>query len=80
MFKSTVVEARIENSLAKAEYHPLSGRLHICAEGSIAQDFFAPDSWVMIASCSAESQWGTCPSKIDLIHVLRQFAERMRGT
>lgn len=74
MDKITAVVTRIENAMLRAEFHTSSGRLRICEDGVVTRDFLPPDSWIMIASCSAQSRWGTRPSRNDLMHVLQQYA------
>jgi hypothetical protein len=75
MFGSTLVRKRIGSTSLMAEFHAGSGRLRITSNGVLSNEFFPPDSWVIVAASSAGSRWGTRPSKLDLLHVLEQFVE-----
>jgi hypothetical protein len=71
------VETRVGDSVLKAEFHTLSGRLRIREDGAVSKDFLPPDSWIMIASCSSKSLWGTCPSRVDLMNILQQHMQQL---
>lgn len=74
MTDTLIVAAQIGEVSLQAEFAARSGRLRIRENGAVLRDFLPPDSWMMIASCSAQSRWGTRPSEDDLIRVVEQFA------
>jgi hypothetical protein len=74
MFGSTRVKKSIGSTSLIAEFHAGSGRLRISSNGVLSHEFFPPDSWVIVAASAVGSRWGTRPSKLDLLHVLEQFA------
>ncbi|KAB0662423.1 MULTISPECIES: hypothetical protein [Burkholderia] len=73
MFGSTLVQRHVGNTSLTAEFHEGSGRLRISSNGVLSHEFFPPQSWMIVATSAGASNWGTRPSKTDLLHVLEQF-------